>query len=258
MEIIDAFLHPVYENSEKKILSVSDTEVMLNLEKLKLDLKINNIKKGNIALFNASNIPKTFSKFKKEFYFSVLADIRLKKIDQLFELIIENKIKSIIFHPYLQKIVWDDWEYCKKFALFAEKNNINIIICTAYGSKEIYNIKVLPFALKIAELVDTPVILSHCGGSKVLEAFLIADKFTNIFMETSFSLNYWIGSSVEQDIAFSIKKLGVERWLFGSDAPFIEIKRAIKEQLNFFDKWKFSEKEIEKIFSLNSRNLFEN
>ena len=69
-------------------------------------------------------------------------------------------------------------------------------------------------------------------------------------METSFSLNYWIGSSVEQDIAFSIKKLGVERWLFGSDAPFIEIERAIKEQLNFFDKWKFSEKEIEKIFKI--------
>ena len=168
MEIIDAFLHPVYETSEKKILSVSDTEVLLNLEKLKLDLKINNVKRGNIALFNARNIPKTFSKFENEFYFSVLADFKFKKIDQLFELIIENKIKSIIFHPYLQKIVWNDWEYCKKFALFAEKNNINIIICTAYGSKDTIILKSLTiFALKIAELVDTPVILSHCGGSKV-------------------------------------------------------------------------------------------
>ena len=72
---------------------------------------------------------------------------------------------------------------------------------------------------------------------------LIAENFKNIYFDTSFSLSYWVGSSVEKDIAFVINKIGVNRFLFGSDFPFVDISKAIEDQIIFLNKWKFSSNE---------------
>ncbi len=122
-----------------------------------------------------------------------------------------------------------------------------VILCTAYGSRKIYSHQSLPLAAAVAAEVDCPVVLAHCGGAKIVEAMLLADAYANIFLETSFTLPYWMGSSVETDIAFAIRKLGPERWLFGSDAPFVPMGNALAAHRDFFLKHDFSEYQIEQI-----------
>ena len=49
------------------------------------------------------------------------------------------------------------------------------------------------------------IIFYHAGGCKILDAFIIAEMWTNVYLETSFSLSYWKKSSIENDLNFVIK-----------------------------------------------------
>ena len=187
----------------------------------------------------------------------MLADFRDKDNDHFFDTLAKKQFKSIVFHPYLQNIKSKDWNDCLSFAKKAENFGLIITICTAYGSKKIYDIDALPFSTFIAKNIKSPIIFSHCGGLKILDAMLISENFNNNYFDTSFSLSYWMGSSVEQDLAFVINKIGVNRFLFGSDFPFISLKKSIEDHFNFFEKWKFSQNEIQCIMNTNALELYD-
>ena len=113
--------------------------------KYKSQMSLNNIIKGNIILFNSQLLKNFKFIFKKNFYFSMLADFRDNNNDHFFDTLAKKQFKSIVFHPYLQNIKSKDWNDCLSFAKKAEKFGLIITICTAYGSKKIYDIDVLPF-----------------------------------------------------------------------------------------------------------------
>jgi predicted TIM-barrel fold metal-dependent hydrolase len=101
------------------------------------------------------------------------------------------------------------------------------------------------------------VVFSHGGGAKVLDAMLAADAFPNVLLETSFSLSYWLGSSVETDMAYAMRKLGAHRWLYGSDAPFIPMVTALNDHLRFFERHGFAQCDVEAIMGGNARKYLE-
>ncbi len=257
MQIIDSFLHPLLEPSEDNLFSISNSLLINNLNRVKSQMSLNNIIKGNIILFNSGLLKNLKLNFKKDFYFSILADFRDNNNDHFFDILAKKQIKSIVFHPYLQNIKSKDWNDCLSFAKKAENSGLIITICTAYGSKKIYDIDVLPFSLFITKNINSPIIFSHCGGLKILDAMLISENFDNIYFDTSFSLSYWLGSSVEQDLAFVINKIGINRFLFGSDFPFISMKKSIEDHFSFFDRWKFSFSEIECMMNRNALQLYD-
>jgi uncharacterized protein len=164
---------------------------------------------------------------------------------------------TITFHPYLQQINADRHREAVQLAHAASEMGLPICICTAYGSSEIHNVTPLEVASSIAEAVSTPVVLVHGGGAKVIEAMLIADAFPNVYLDTSFSLSYWLGSSVEKDMAFAMKKLGPEKWMFGSDAPFVELDKALDDHFYFLDRHGFSTEFVASVMGQNALNLLE-
>ncbi len=256
MQILDSFLHPVIKPSEDGLFNISNDLLFKNLEYLKKQMSFNKIVKSNVILFNNELVESLPLNYKDFFYFSVLANFREYESDDYFEILIKKNVKNIVFHPYLQNIKKRDWNDCVEFVKKAERLEFIITICTAYGSKKIYDIDILPFALHIANNVKSPIIFSHCGGLKILDAMLIAENFKNIYFDTSFSLSYWVGSSVEKDIAFVINKIGVNRFLFGSDFPFVDMSKAIEDQIIFLNKWKFSSNETELVMKINAEELF--
>jgi predicted TIM-barrel fold metal-dependent hydrolase len=162
---------------------------------------------------------------------------------------------ALIFHPYIQKISGDSIDSVLSLAKRAAAHGMLVIVCTAFGGRGIYQYRPLEVALAIAEGVSGPVVFAHCGGAKILEAMLIAEAWSNVILETSFSLSYWAGSSVETDIAFAMKKLGFHRWAFGSDAPFLSYERAVADHLSFFDRHRIGDAAREQVMSGTSRAL---
>ena len=162
---------------------------------------------------------------------------------------------ALVVHPYLQNITDDNINTLVQHLVLCKHLNLPIFICTAIASAKMYKISPLKVASIIAENYTGPIILSHGGGLKVLEAMLIAQSYKNVYLDTSFSLPFWQGSSVEQDIAFAIKKIGSDRWLYGSDSPFVDEKKAINAHLKFLEKYQFSQKEIDQIMGQNCTHV---
>jgi predicted TIM-barrel fold metal-dependent hydrolase len=88
---------------------------------------------------------------------------------------------------------------------------------------------------EMAQLVDSPVILTHGGGPRILDAVASADVLSNVYLDASFSLMYWEGSSLIKDYAFGYRKLGADRWLWGSDRPYVKQLNSFKRASNFLE-----------------------
>jgi uncharacterized protein len=103
-------------------------------------------------------------------------------------------------------------------------------------------------AARLAGEVRCPIVMSHGGGRQVLDAMLVAADAPQVLLETSFSLPYYVGSSIDTDFAFAIRKLGASRWMFGSDAPFVALGTSIACTREFFDRHHFTAAEADQIF----------
>jgi hypothetical protein len=247
MQIIDFFRFPTILASEGNLFKLKDElfkqflemdkHPIVNHEMLALfDSRV--VKnKNQIKLIKKSNVSGNCS-----FAYMPTLD-EIEGIEQL-GIAAEIGCKAVVFHPYLQKINTDKLGIVRLLASYAEKRGMFSCICASYGSKDIYNISPLEVVVTVAESIQAPVVIVHGGGSKVLEAFLIAEAFPNIYLDTSFSLNYWLESPLEDAFAFAIRRLGADRWMFGSDAPFRDLNKTIESHMDFCHRYGFTNSEI--------------
>ena len=169
----------------------------------------------------------------------------------------QAQFSGFVMHPYLQDLQADklsSLDACINADIIGRRP---IFICTAIGSPKMYSIDPLKVASAVANKVSSPVVLAHAGGAKILEAMLIADAHAHVFLETSFSLPYWLGSSVEQDMAFALKKIGAHRFLYGSDAPFCSEQKALDAHDTFFKRHDIDAASIDKIMCTNAQGIFD-
>ncbi len=258
MRIVDMFLHSIGEAREDLLFNLpsgSFENVVYNSQQ---SLKKYKIDSAMMVIFDNNILPAKSAFNKREnanLFLSLVPDLRRENpVDQVAWFHSYHAV-SLTFHPYLQTIGPAQYTLVRDLAREAERLGMFICICTAFGSKQLYRYSSLELAVYLAESVRCPIILSHAGGAKVLEAMLIADAYPNIYLETSFSLPYWMGSSIEMDFAFAIKKLGIRRWMFGSDHPFVDMLEAVNCHLSFFKKYKFKDKDIESIMGANAACL---
>lgn len=224
-----------------------------------------NLDNLNIMIFNSDiiNSDNQFDDFnnivKKDFPDSILT-ILLNFRSNIGPEIIDNSLakgfKSIKFHSYIQKISESDYDLILQLCEYASSKKMFICIDCSFGTTKMYEYDNLKLAAFIADkITDTPIILLHSGGARILEAMLLSLDKKNIFLETSFSLPYYINSSVETDLAFSYKKIGHQRVLYASDFPYIELEDSINTTLKFLEKHRFNTSEIENIFYNNAFNI---
>jgi uncharacterized protein len=166
---------------------------------------------------------------------------------------------GIKFHPYSQQIVESDWLSILEISKEAEKRNLLIYVCTSFGTSKMHMHNGMGLACKLAEHIHkTPIILLHSGGTKIYEAMLLADDKSNVFLETSFTINYFENSPLWEDIAYAFRKIGLKRVLYGSDFPYVSLKNSFDCIQKFAEKSKFKDSEISDLMANNSINLLTN
>ena len=140
-----------------------------------------------------------------------------------------KKIKGIKLHPEYQHFTPEDkrmipiWEFC---------NENNFIILTHSGKDAGIdeNVKGTPEAFaKIAKKYPKlKLILAHFGGWNMwddVEKYLIG---TNVFLDTSFTL----GLINDKQFIRIIKNHGIDKILYGTDAPWQDQKQYLKHFLS--------------------------
>ena len=126
-----------------------------------------------------------------------------------------------------------------------------------------WNPKDANMIMKIVDLANKnpkgKFIIAHMGGPSFNEMVLINIfqnyewYHNNIWVDFSATAQIYANSPYVDQIKWTIRKIGVDKVLFGSDFPFSKISDAVKA----VESYGFSKSEMDKIMYDNSRNLLE-
>lgn len=254
-------------NHGKEISSIESSEqfglLLLNHEKRMRDLgfeKVNIIFNKPEFLFNKAfeeGLVQYIQKGQDGIFFTLMVDyqnsdslLRLKELRER-----NLNISGVKFHPILQRIGRNHFEKVLEVAKIASGENMFVMVDGSYGALSIYQYGSIGLADFLCRHIKTPVILAHSGTVKIKEAFLIGLETPNqnLYFDSSFILSFWKGSSLELDFIFALRKLGMERFCFGSDCPYYEVWEEYKQQTDFLSKNGFSEDQKKDFLSLSEK-----
>lgn len=218
----------------------------------------------NFLLFNTKLFSEDVSPFFttvetaiKEVKYTALIDFRSKDVFKYIDNIKQCGVHAIMFNSYLQQIAESDFEEVVNVCKYAAEKQLIICIDGSYGTSKMYEYDNMKLICLVADFVKSvPIVIVHSGGYRLIEAMLLAADKKNVWLDTSFSLPYYMGSSIETDFAFVIKKMDFRRIVFGSDHPYIHFDDAVKQHINFFSKFNLTSAQIENVMALNAKELF--
>ncbi len=249
-EIFDFNIHLADSVEEEQKLKFEDLE---KIYKKNLEIYKKSFSGCNFMLFNSSLALKDITAFRKmvsqdfeEFTLTLLYDFHTKRS---LEDLKSAGIDFIKFHSYVQRVDESYFQDIVEISKTAESLDLGILIDTSYGTLGLYEYDNLKLAVKILKVVKkVPVVLLHSGGAKALDAMLIALSSDNVYLESSFSLPFYKGSTIEKDLLFAYRNLK-ERVLYGSDYPYISFEESFEKTVHSLEENGFSKDDIYSIIS---------
>lgn len=268
MKIFDFNIHLPYLKSDDVNLVV-EQDMKLEIKDISNGLlfHVEHFKKinaANVLLFNpylfdnnTTELYPTLSNYFNIIFTTNLVDFRRKDIEEYLNKAKMAGLKAIMFNSYLQKIADHDFYTVLETCKIAERLKLIICIDGSFGTSKMYTFNNMKLACYIANAINkTQIVIVHSGGCNIINAMLLALDKKNVWLDTSFSLTYYLGSSIEIDFAFAYRKMDFKRVIFGSDHPYIQAEKAITDHLLLFEKYKFSQTAIEDIMFNNAMLLF--
>ena len=240
MKIIDSHVHLYPEPDLEKELHISQKLVERYLNRLSQKITKEKIDEAMIYVLDRNFLSMKISAPKNLIISSTIGTKKNYASD--LEKAFNKGIKIIKILPYEQKIIRERYPQIIKMAKLAKKKKMALSICSTYGSKLLYDTNGVELAAHVKSKVDIPIILAHAGGPKIFEAMTLALEYENIFLDLSFSLKYWRGSSVIKDFAFALKKLNYKKCFYGSDYPYVDFNESLEYFLRFAKEYNFSKK----------------
>ncbi|MBS7619872.1 amidohydrolase [Candidatus Bathyarchaeota archaeon] len=167
---------------------------------------------------------------------------KFRRIDNILKLFSCGQFHGFKLRPESEKYNIGNINLLEPLMKAAEKLDAPVYIHSSQESP-------LSSPLLIARLADffprVTIIMGHMGGCS-LEAFLVAEKHPNIFLETS-------GVRDPRLIQYAVNRLGAERVLFGSDYPYLSLKKE-KAKIECL---KLPEEDKRLIMGRNATRIFE-
>ena len=170
----------------------------------------------------------------------------MESIEQLEQDVFQYNLKGLKLHPRLQNFSLSDSGIIPLLQKAADLDLPTVIDVFPNG---IGLEKSFPLLIdRVA--TDVPrakIIMAHFGGYKLWDALFVAKAHSNIFVDFSYTLLYFRGSSLEKDLGFAIKKLGSNRCIYGSDHPEMEINKTFESSLEILNQYQLSSQDMENI-----------
>ena len=90
-----------------------------------------------------------------------------------------------------------------------------------------------------------------------MDAFVVAIANDNVYLETSISMKYFQNTPFEDQYMFTLKKIGSNRVVFGSDHPEDPVKTCYERSLEIMTKHDFSGNDQQQIFGGTIQSLID-
>jgi len=174
---------------------------------------------------------------------------------ELEDLVDKYDFKGLKLHPRFQGFSPDD---PKIFPVVKKAGELGIPVAI-----DSYIWKPTPLKWQMPLLIDdlakaapeTTIIVCHSGGYRFMDALFICKANDNIYLDTSATLHWLMGTPFEAQFAFMLKSAGANRIIFSSDHPEHPTKDCYVDTKLSLDKFGFTEKEQELIFGENIMRL---
>lgn len=189
-------------------------------------------------------------------HFTFLLNPSMRDPFALIEECLAAGIKSFKYHSYIQRIDDTLIARCVEIAQFIQQKGGILCIDASYGTLSMFRYDNMKLVCEVALACnEMPIIILHSGGIQVLKAMLAVIDSKNLYMETSFTLPTFLGSSVEDDLAFAYKAITSERIIYASDSPYVDARFSLDTAMAFFERNGFRGSELENIFYANAMNI---
>lgn len=233
---------------------VHSTEVKRLIYELEIEIKKQGFKKAILYMLDDEWYNNKWFPIKSTQNINIAMAINpfCSDLEDKLDILQKNDIKIVKVLPYEQKIMSKDYQAVLELAKKIEEKNMVLTVCCSYGSRYVYNtngVELVSYLLNHG--VKSPIIMAHGGMVKIFDAMSLMLEFSNLYMDISFTIPYWWGSSIIGDYAFAFEKLSYDRIFYGSDAPYVGMKKSHEYFKMFCEKYEVSEEDITKILSCN-------
>lgn len=251
----------IMEKSTQLWSSFSRIDIEARLEELSDTMRVHGFEKGLLHILNdrlegCSCYP--FS-FPKSIIPSYAINVLKNDVEDMIDNLLKHNIRFVKLLPYEQQIFREHYPTVLESAKKLQDKGIIITICCSYGSRYLYKTNGVELAAYLVNGgIKTPIIMAHGGMLKVFDAMSLMMEFSNLYMDTSFSIPYWWNSSVVDDYHFAFEKLGFNRIFYGSDYPYISMEESLSYFSKFCKRYNVTDENREKILCKNFERLLSN
>ena len=182
----------------------------------------------------------------------IMLDPNDNRADVKLEELIRCHFRLVKLLPYEQKLLYKDYAAVCRYTQKLQEYGMALTICGAYGSEYIYATNGVDLAERILrEGFQNPLIIAHGGMVRILDVFSLMQEYQNLYMDLSFTIPFWWGSHVIQDLYFVMAKLNYERIFWGSDYPNHSFEEGLSKFDLFCETYQISNKNKQKILAEN-------
>ena len=169
---------------------------------------------------------------------------------------IENLgFKGLKLHPRLQKYEISDQRVSDLISFAGEIGVPVLIDAFPDGDWLTMGFDPLKFMSLARKSPKTKIIIAHFGGHRCVDFMMMAKRLPNVYFDCSYSLLYYRGSSVTQNIIYCMQSMGFNRVFYGSDYPDRSINDSLDFSLVEFKKFGINADNLRKIMGGNFAKL---
>lgn len=252
MKVIDTHLH--FDDS--KFPNIKDA-----FQDIQSQLVESNIEKGIVLHllkqnYDLTEIGKLISEFDRVECFVNINPFSQNASAELSEASSSYPFVGLKLHPRLQNFTLDD-ERVVTLCQSAGELKLPVLLDAFPDGTAIMNgFSALKFAELAKKCPNTKFIWAHFCGHYCIDAMMVAKRLPNVFLDLSFSLLYYRGSSVISDLMYCFKSMRYDRIFYGSDYPDRSIKNTLSESLDLFTDAKIDRTGLDKILYSNAKEFF--
>jgi len=177
--------------------------------------------------------------------------------EQLINVMKNMQFCGLKLHPRLQQFELASHNVIK---LCQQAGTLNIpVLIDAFpdGTGLMHGFNPLDYAQLAKNCPDTRFIWAHMGGHYVIDMMMLAKRLENVYFDCSFSLLYFRGSSIPQNMVYAMNSMRFERIFYGSDYPDRSIKKSLEESIVELKSLKVNEQQLEKLLYKNLKDFMQ-
>jgi uncharacterized protein len=261
MRLIDSNIHLPPAPSLEHEIDLTVFDIHESLKKIRHQMQNEDYIGGNIMILDTSFLRQNDATLINELkLLGLRSTVMVNPLDEdaydCVDIAFKMGVGGIKFHPYILGLTDDHFPITSALAKYISQREMWIAVDCSYGTKNLYTVSGVRLVNILSDVVKTPIIALHGGGKLVLDIMSIAMEAKQIYIDLSFSIPFWLGSSVETDFAFAIKKIGSDRFMYGSDYPYIGFDQASESVVKFLDNHGVSKLSIDDVMFGTAAKVF--